>query len=339
MKLWITLLLLISFLFTSTAPAYAAKPQPKPAAPAQPSKLLIYYGIPQGVNGLWNDEAAGKFLSAYDYLVLGAGLEETSHTFHASTQQVISVIRSNNPRSVVFGYIDLGVSTNNYSMETMKNKLAAWKAMGANGIFLDDAGYDFQVSRSRLNEMLQAIHDAGLSAFVNAWSAKDVMGNEVHATYNPAGQPTLMGPKDYYLLESFFVNTTSYADNGGYAVTAAWKKRGDEAVAYRKRLGVKMLAIDTADFSQLSEDKINTYFKMSETSAGIFSLDGYGLSASQYSADAANRDAVKQFPYMSNYFSYYDASAAYRVNTGMTQFERGTFVLHTESGNYWYTRK
>src|ERR1700730_14322647 len=48
-------------------------------------RLCIYYGTPQGVNALWVTESAAQSPSAYDYVVLGDGLEDPSDTNYATT--------------------------------------------------------------------------------------------------------------------------------------------------------------------------------------------------------------------------------------------------------------
>lgn len=302
----------------------------------QPYKLLIYYGVPQLVNHSRNNELAAQVFSRYDYIVFGADLENLDNEFHTSTKNIISDIYAKNPNAIVFGYIDLGVSTNNFPFSDIKNRTDQWASMGAKGIFLDDAGYDFQVPRDRLNTSLEYIHSMNMSAFVNAWNADDIMADLVDPIFNPSGTPTQMGSKDFYLLESFFVNTSAYESNDGCAANGDYKTRGDTAVYYRNKLGVKMLATNIVDYSSYSGAQVRKFFKMSETAAAIFSLDGYGLSPLEYSASGTSANIVRSFKFAADYMSYYEKDVSYEVSPDYAQFTRGNIILYSVPGNHWY---
>ncbi|WP_028402789.1 hypothetical protein [Ectobacillus panaciterrae] len=302
----------------------------------QPYKVLIYYGTPQGVNHVWDDDLAAQIFAEYDYIVFGAGLEDPNSPFYLSTKNIISNIHSINPNAIVFGYIDLGVTTNNFSLYDIENMTDQWELISADGIFLDDAGYDFGVSRDRLNSTLDYIHSKNMFTTVNAWNADDVMSDQVDLTYNPFGIPTHMGIQDFYLLESFFVNTDAYASNEGYASNTDYKMRGDSAVYYRNTLGVKMLATNIVDYSMYSNANIRKFFKMSETAAAIFSLDGYGLSPLEYSASGPSINVVRPMDYAIDYMSYYTTNVSYQVSRNFMKFTRGNIILYSKLGNHWY---
>jgi hypothetical protein len=326
--LYLIIMIIPILTITSTAKAKATS--------QKPYKLLIYYGTPKGVNGLWNDDLAAHVFAEYDYIVFGADLENPSNPYYLSTKHIISNIRSINPNATIFGYVDLGVTTNNYSVANLKKMTNQWKLMGAKGIFLDDAGYDFSVSRNRLNAILDYIHSQHVFAIVNAWNPDDVMANLVDSTYNPFGIPTHMGTKDFYLLESFFVNTNTYQSNDGYASTSDYKLRGDKAIYYRNKLGVKMLATNIVDYSMYSDADVQKFFKMAEAAAAIFSLDGYGLSPLEYSASGPNVNIVRSMDYAINYMSYYSTNVSYQVSPDFTQFTRENITLYSTHGNHWY---
>jgi hypothetical protein len=306
------------------------------ANPYLPYKVLIYYGTPQGVNNLWDDDLAAQIFAKYDYIVVGAGLEDPNSPFYVSTTTIISNIHAIKPNAIVFGYIDLGVTTNNFSLSDIQKRTDQWESIGADGIFLDDAGYDFGVSRDRLNTALDYIHSKNMFTIVNAWNADDVMSDQVDLTYNPSGMPTRMGTQDFYLLESFFVNTDAYAPNKGYASNTDYKMRGDSAVYYRNTLGVKMLATNIVDYSTYSDADIQKFFKMSETAAAIFSLDGYGLSPLEYSASGPSVNVVRSMDYAIDYMSYYTTNVSYQVSRNFAKFTRGNIILYSTLGNHWY---
>ena len=51
--------------------------------------------------------------------------------------------------TTAFGYIDLGVTTQDLPLTEVYARIDEWKATGAQGIFLDDFGYDYGTTRDR----------------------------------------------------------------------------------------------------------------------------------------------------------------------------------------------
>lgn len=307
----------------------------------RPYRLLTFYGVPQGVNNVWNDDAAAQTFSRWDYVVFGTGAESPNNVYYASTLNIISKMHSLNANEKVFGYIDVGVTTENLSITAMETQVDQWKTIGADHIFFDVAGYDYQVPRSRLNTMLDYVHSKGMNAMVNSFIPDDVMGSAVNASYNPTGTPTHMGSGDFYTLESWVVNTSGYSSHNGFAIMSDIKTRADSATNYRKSLGVKIVTINSADYSSLTDEQINKYFQMVQAASIIYSLDAYGLGAINYSATGANTDVVKTFEYDPNYSNYYNISTPYTINGGWTELSRPDTgeVFHDDfnTNTDWYS--
>jgi hypothetical protein len=104
-----------------------------------PKRLGIYYGWPslvQGANGNLTDAAAT--FSQFDVVVFGDGISSSSHGDHTNTQTIIQSL--NTLGKLSFGYIDLGVTTQNLSIAQMQTVVNNWAAMGVKGIMWDDAG-------------------------------------------------------------------------------------------------------------------------------------------------------------------------------------------------------
>ncbi|MFB9325897.1 hypothetical protein ACFFSY_08145 [Paenibacillus aurantiacus] len=335
-KNWFIALLALMFLVTTQPVGASAESYSSGTG----SKLLIYYATPKLINNVRDDAAAAAIFAKYDYVVLGAGLESPSHAYNVSTRNIIGLAKSIHPSMKFFGYVDLGVTTYNYTIDVMQTKVTQWKSMGVSGIFLDDAGYDFQTPRARLNLMLDYLHSNQLSGFVNAWKPEDVMGSEVNAAYNPSGIATRMGPNDYYLLESFILNTvtssSTYVSNSGYAIGKYIKQRGDKAMNYKKTLGVKMMAINVVDYVTRTDAQIRKYFEMMEVGSLLFGLDGYGLSAANYSASGTNRFLVKDHAYNPNYKTLVSSSSSYTTNATLTEFKRAGYTIHNEPSSHWW---
>lgn len=303
---------------------------------SSPYRLTVYYGTPAGVNGLWDSAAAGQLFSNSDLIVFGDGLEIPTEPNYATTTATLSTIKSYNPIAVIFGYIDLGVTTQNLSLTQIQTKVDQWITAGATGIFFDDAGYDFQVSRARMNSAIDYVHGKNLPTMINAWISDDVFASTVNATYNPTGVATSLSVNDYYLLESWIVNTAAYATDS-YATFYDIKTRGDAAVAYRATYGTKIVTTNVADFSTYTDSQLHGFFRMCEVASLTYSLDGYGLCPTSYSASAPNSNAFNLFRYRDDYVSRKHTPVQYSLNGAWTEFQRpsvGT-IFHREAGQNW----
>ena len=76
-----------------------------------PGKLMVFYGWPSGFNypnNSWTETKIVDDLNQYDHIILGAGLEVSSHGNHDLTKSIIQNLK-NKGDTQVFGYIDLGV--------------------------------------------------------------------------------------------------------------------------------------------------------------------------------------------------------------------------------------
>lgn len=205
-----------------------------------PKKLLIYYGFPSSINATFDVQLAAAEFGQYDYVVLGAGLEKTTHPDHQNTVDIITELHLNYPTGV-FGYIDLGVTTNNFSLAEIQLRADEWLASGADGIFFDDFGYDFEVTRSRQNAAVDYVHSLGLPVIANGWVPADVFEAAVHPVYNPAGLPTSLNAGDYYLSESYQVA------EGQYQAESTWYDKAVALKAFQDILNFKILSITTND--------------------------------------------------------------------------------------------
>lgn len=326
---------------------------PGAAASPAPFKLLIYYGTPHGMNGYWDATKAGRDFAKYDVVVLGDGLGEPADANYANTVATISAAKAANPSIQFFGYVDLGVTTQNLALATIQTRVNNWFTAGVAGIFFDDAGYDYQVSRSRLNTALGYAHAQG-AAIVNAWNPDDVMGSAVNATYNPTGTATAMTTGDGYLLESWIYNPTVYKQTGwdGYASFFDIKSRFETCAAYRTSLGVKMLSSSVIDVSPTTAegrcllsnrdaDLLLHVFRMHETAALVYGVDAYGISPVQYSASAPASNVVLELPYRADWTTYFKQTTNYVVNGAFTEVWRpdvtdgagATLTFHNSATN------
>lgn len=206
----------------------------------RPGELLIYYGYPSLINGAVGDVAtAAADFGRYEHVVLGAGLEDVGHGDHANTVAIMSHAAAANTQ--FFGYVDLGVSTNNFTLSELRNKVDAWKAAGADGILFDDYGYDFLVTRDRQNAAVEYVHATGLPVIANGFFVDQVFGDAVDATYNPNGLPTALGSTDFYLYESHQIQV------GEYTSESTWLNKADSLATYQDVIGFGVMSVTTND--------------------------------------------------------------------------------------------
>ena len=124
------------------------------AAAQAPGSLLIYYGWPSAINGSTTVAEAATELGRYDIVVLGDGVSKPEHPDHAKAREILQ-----HPAvadATFFGYVDLGVSTQNLKMGAVFAAIEAWRETGVSGIFFDDFGYDFGTDRERQNRPWRA---------------------------------------------------------------------------------------------------------------------------------------------------------------------------------------
>lgn len=275
-----------------------------------PGSLLIYYGWPSLINGSGTAAEAAAQFDAYDYAVLGAGLEETVHPDHANTASIIA-----SSTAVFFGYVDLGVTTNGYTLAVIKEKIDAWKSTGADGIFLDDFGYDYGVTRERQNEAVAYAHGAGLSVVANAWDPDDVFGSAADAAANPSGTAPVIDSRDWYLSESFQIQ------EGAYQSESAWHDKAEKLAAYRSAAGFGVFSVTTIDAPGLYDEAKFYYAWYSALLYGHTAV-GWGeylFSSADNAAPCRNRPAVN----------------AGNVFTGAVTDASPQYVRTTDAGRVW----
>jgi len=281
--------------------------------------LQIFYAPPNTMNGKFSDDYAAASLARYDDIVLGSNLEDSGNAYYASTKNIIGKLASIAPGTVVWGYINVGVTTGNLSLATLQMQVDQWITVGAKGIFLDTFGYDYQVPRTRQTSILNYIHSKNIGAIINAWNADDALSSNIDATYNPTGAPTAANSNDVLLLESWVCNSSSYA-SPYYATISDVKTRGDKAVAYRASLGIRVFAANIMLHTGTSDATLDNYRGVSEGLARAWRLDGTAFCASTYSSTGSDTGVIR--PRFSQYRSIpLRQSAPYILNGAWTSIE------------------
>lgn len=240
-----------------------------------PGHLCVYYGYPSLVNNAKGDLkiATAEFLK-FDLIVLGDGLQKVTHPDHTNTKTIVANLTSQ--KRLTFGYVDLGVSTNNYAENTLRQQIDDWKKLGISGIMFDDAGFDYGVTRERQNVVIQHCRQQNLQIMMNAWDPSDVIGGN-----------SLMGENDFYLAESFLVGHDKY-----FALDA-WKKKADACHNYMKTKGVKIVCLATGGENISSTFNTTDKFSLAWIGTAMYNFSYFQMTNFLYSA---NNNTVYHFP-------------------------------------------
>jgi hypothetical protein len=180
----------------------------------------------------------------------------------------------------VYGYIDLGRSQG-LPIEEIADRMTRWAAMGAAGVFLDEAGFDFGVTRARQNAAVAAARERKLRVCFNAFQPADVFDpapiplNEVGGG-NPDGLEPIVSADTAVLLESFAVRHGKPEPRDTLAI------RTQAALEARKRYGTQVWAVSTGE-----EAAAGTTLENSWWIATVFALDAYGWAMPAFSASTS----------------------------------------------------
>lgn len=267
-----------------------------------PKKLAIYYGWPSAVNSSGgNPNLAAVVFKDYDLVVFGQGLENPSHGDHANTVAIIN--HPDMANTEVYGYIDATLA-----IDDIQDKIELWGEMGVSGIFLDQFGYDFNVSREKQRAIVWSVHHLysgadRLKAFVNAWNPDDAFSPAVNAIHNPLGKSTRLNENDWYLAESFAIKNGAYddEDHNGNGIKD-WQDKAFKLTGpggYRDTYGTKIAAITTNDSSPYDQNKADYSYYASV--ANTFNAWGWGEEF--FSASSASLPFRPRPPVLGTYFT------------------------------------
>ena len=302
--------------------------------------LLIFYAAPIIINAVYDPDYAAAMLARYDDVVLGNDLANPSNPNYSTTSTIITKLAALAPNTVVWGYIDIGVNApaSNHSLASLQTQIDQWIAIGARGIFCDDYGYDFGVTRARQNSVLDYIHGKGVGAMMNAWNIADALSPAIVATYNPSGTAAHADARDVYLLESWVFNSDAWTAPH-YATFWDLKTRGDDARTWRSSSGVRMYAVNIMQHSGTSNETLDAYRGMAEALAHIWRLDGLAVAMSNYVATGADIGLVKPYPPLIRPMPGGRLTAPYTLNGAWTEVQAADLGLtvHFEPGNYSWT--
>ena len=241
--------------------------------PAEPGRLAIYYGIPSLINGSnGNIERAARDFARFDVVVFGDGLQfeqaqpgrpSAGPIEHQRTSLIVRRLAALHPSLSVFGYVPLGAGVH-LSPAEINDSVGRWSAMGVRGIFFDEAGFDFNVTRERQNDAIDAAHREGLRVFMNAFNPDDLEGSHLEGG-------------DLMLLESFVVR------NDVLEEPAAWFERAQRAAAISRRTGIEVWTVTTSEGQEFDRALCTVAWWGNV----LWGFNGFGWGEPGYSAEAS----------------------------------------------------
>lgn len=257
-------------------------------------KVCIYYGYPVGIGNSWSVEGALAIYKGYDIVVFGDTYELPEQEVYAETVEILKRLAEEAPKTRCVGYIPIGdLEETEYSgltMQELKRRVDLWANIGAKGIFLDEFGYDYKVTRERQNEIVDYVHEQGMFCIANSWNTNyvfsslpmtldDLPGFEP----NPKGLAPTIGRNDYSLLENFFYSCEKDSDTGKVTLKSASCWRVDDGYGYYSRtqeeygttyyekFGTKLLQLDAIPHDLTATQK-NTLMTLALIGAKIFNI-------------------------------------------------------------------
>lgn len=256
-----------------------------------PKILLIYYGWLNAFNSDqhgWDNENVAQELSCYDLLVLGDGVQDPGHGDFANTQIIIPRIKELSPDCKIFGYV-----TVNQDEAWFKTKVEQWEDLQVDGIFMDEAGFDFGKTRDQFNDCVAYVHSQvkACTCFVNAWNPHHVLSRVEdplypNANYNPQDNKSLLSEFDWYLFESDFINTDQYQDRDFLVDTWNWKDKMSEFDAAILERG-KGVNIASCGIIEDSHSKGQTLFNLAYNAAILHDMNAIGTSDTLYGSSSS----------------------------------------------------
>lgn len=256
-------------------------------------KVLLFYGYPNAISGVWDVESAVNIYKTYDVVILGDTYQNPEHTAYEDTVAIIRRLAEVAPNVRVVGYVPIGLDASwedsNLPMDELKLRVDQWSSIGAHGIFLDEFGYDYSVTRARQNEIVNYCHDLGKFVFANSWSFEYCFSsNPMEISWmpdfypNPEGLAPVLNENDYYLCENLFY-TTDKLDDGSIDIECASVWRIDETLryytepkidgkSYYEVYGTKVCSLD-AILSTCDETQKNIMRSISIIGAAILNID------------------------------------------------------------------
>lgn len=233
-------------------------------------KLGIYYWWPSSLNHQENwyrlDNVVND-LNQYNAIILWAGLENPTHSDHNNTRDILNGTWWNlwyapNWFSWYSGKT-YWYTTLMQDYASLEKSILLWKNLWVDGIFFDEAWYDYLVdnfvfnnpieARTHQNQAISYAHSLWLKVMMNAWVVDDVFWTLQWEN------PTLLKAWDAYLMESFVYNphavATQYYDYDNQL------SKLNNAISYQNQFWIELHCVWLLpDFSDITNERIQIFY-------------------------------------------------------------------------------
>lgn len=266
-------------------------------------RLLVYYGYPSSYKELYDNNLVIQDISNYGMWLCGDTYHKPSHEDYANTTEIIAGVRDNGV--LVYGYVPIGGNLGvNRTLEEQKQAVDEWRALGVDGIFLDEFGFDYGQNRQDQVNIVSYVKEKGLPYVANAWVWCEFYCDHIDeipfpsndwrytrfASVNPNNIPLPRDSSDWYMFENFV------SDNTGLATKFDLHERVNDLtqwlVSYPSRSTKRMFlsvcpespagTVDLATLSPMSS--VEEYFKYHSACAVLHGANAVGLGGFSFGA-------------------------------------------------------
>lgn len=249
--------------------------------------FTVYYGWPSYVNGAnGNVDAAVAEFEKYDLIIFPEDLATaeyltgTEHGDKQNTIQIISDLKEKGKK--VFGYIAVGACEycRNWTIQNMSDMVDIYKYdYNMTGIFFDEFGYDYNVSKERQNSAIDTVYSEGVEVILNGGDVGQTLGNEYDPVYNSDEVATEIAKVDYYMSENFGID-----DQGNLMINEWIYQKGVSQINYKNEHDIEILSLATGNDSQqdMNWTKYNlTYYLSAMFESDYFNYQQVGYAATE----------------------------------------------------------
>lgn len=259
----------------------------------------LYYGTPRAFSPNRSIEDSATLFAKHDLVVWGDFYHSPLHSDYANTMAVAKSMLKKNPDIGFYGYVPIGLhpdwEDSNLPMEELKARVLEWKALGATGVFADEFGFDYYITRERQNEFVNFVHEQGMNVIANSWRIEYVFSTKNmildwmdNFEGNPNLMPPAMGENDYYMYENAWYDCTKEGVTSvSYAKGTPARNRMMEAYDYHhapqeeyggktyyEQFKSKTIALDAIGF-ELPKEERERYFMNGLMASILMNVDAY----------------------------------------------------------------
>ena len=220
--------------------------------------VLVYEGNLSTINNFTGEGKIGAFLAQFNCLIVN------------DRSELLSSINKKFGASI-YGMIDCGVTTSNLSYGSIQSLIAEWKSVGATGIYLSNNGYEHEVPKRRLNEIIAYVREQKMKLVFEESTEENLFSNEYHQEWNQLEENADLDVDCSYHVKNIGVNSL----DSGYTLNKVLP-RMQYLYERREKLKIDLIATGLIDTTIQTEQR-NELFLYGTTSAMLLAMDSYGV--------------------------------------------------------------